>query len=154
VVHEVNAPMERWKALVAVEGGDRRAHVVQALVGRGFGVVDVEDGMDLLEVLGLDATRNGWYPDAIVADARLPRLDGIVSLAEVREFDSQVRAVVLVSAGDLAGRARALELGAAILDRATGAEDVAMRAEALLRTPSGRYKTPSGRYTTPRKPDV
>lgn len=93
------------RVAVALADAARRDALVSLLVRRGGGVIQVDDGLELLELLGRQVTQpDGWYPAVAVLDARLPRMDGLDALAEVRQFDRTLRAVVLVEADDAAAR--------------------------------------------------
>lgn len=105
------------RALLAVSEPQRRDALVSALVRKGVGVLEVLDGLELLELLGAELGRpGGWYPQIIFVDARLPHLDGIDALAEVRELDPRVRAVLLAAPDDAEARSWARRLDAEVMD--------------------------------------
>jgi CheY-like chemotaxis protein len=127
------------RVLLALEGAVRRAAVAQALVDRGAGVIEVEDGLDLLEVLGaqLGGGDQRWYPDLLIIDARLPLLDGVDALGLVRTFDRRVAAVLVVADEDEDARQEAQHLGADALERSGDPVDLAERALCVRRPPTG-----------------
>lgn len=92
-------------------------------------MIEVEDGLALLEFLGRQLNQTGgWYPDAVVLDARLPRMDGLDALEEVRQYDSRVRAVVLAASDDHDAVERARSLTPAVVfDRDAPLDDVVER---------------------------
>lgn len=116
------------RALLAVSEPRRRDALALALVREGVGVLEVPDGLELLELLGAELGRpGGWYPQTIFVDARLPHLDGLDALAEVRELDTRVRAVVLAAADDQEARTSARRLDADLVDLLAPPELIAAR---------------------------
>src|SRR5690606_17148644 len=65
----------RVRALLALDGPERRAAARLALTSGGASVVDVADGLELLEVLGsnLALAPVAWVPEVLIMDARLER---------------------------------------------------------------------------------
>lgn len=127
---QAEAPDERpLRLLVAVEDAGRRDALVAALARRGAGVVEVEDGLALLELLGRQLNQpGGWYPDVVVMDARLPRMDGLDALEEVRQCDRRLRAVVLAVGDDQDALERVRALAPAVaFDRDAPVDDVVDR---------------------------
>ena len=81
-----------------------------ALDGAGFRVLQADDGVHGLEVLGAQARS----PDVIVTDINMPRMDGFGFIEAVRA-DAARRAVpilVLTTESDLDKKARARAAGA------------------------------------------
>lgn len=97
------------RVVVAIAAPDRRDEVVGALVRTGAAVVEVEDGLALLELVGRQLAR-GPRPDAIVADACLPRLDGVDALDEVRRLAPELQTLLLTSADPTRAAAEAVEV--------------------------------------------
>lgn len=81
----------------------------RALEASGFNVVQAEDGVHGIEVLqGMD------YPDVIITDVNMPRMDGLQFIEEVRS-DQSFRAIpilVLTTESDAEKKARARRAGA------------------------------------------
>jgi CheY-like chemotaxis protein len=125
------------RVLLALEGDARREAARLALVRRGVGVIDVGDGLELLEALGAQVGHpDGWRPDAIVVDARLHTMDGMDALGEVRQFDRVVRGLVVADPCDTDARAFAADLNVAVIERDATAEELADATLALCRAPS------------------
>lgn len=85
-----------------------RAMLLSALTERGFRVVQAEDGVHGLEVLG------GCRPDVIVTDVNMPRMDGLTFIEEVRR-DREKRSIpilVLTTESDAEKKQRARAAGA------------------------------------------
>lgn len=110
----------------------------------GASVVDVAGGLEVLEPLGADLALAPavWAPDVLVTDARLPRLDGVDALAEVRAPGARRGAVlVLAPDGDIA-RARAPARRATLVERAAPPAALAPAA-VRLRPPTRRVARPA-----------
>ncbi|MCO5171077.1 MAG: response regulator [Planctomycetes bacterium] len=135
VARALGRPRRPAPALVvaALEGEARRAALVAELEARGASVIDLADGLELLEGL----RRGDATPDVLLLDARLPRLDGLDALAELAR---QGPAVVVVQEGDEEARARAAALGAVVVDRRAAPALLAVRALSLRRPPTGRAR--------------
>lgn len=114
------------RLLVAIADLERREALVSALARRGAGVIELDDGLALLEFLGRQLHgADRWYPDAVVLDARLPRMDGLDALDEVRQYDRRLRAVVLAAGDDLEASERVRSLApAALFDRDAPLDDL------------------------------
>jgi CheY-like chemotaxis protein len=122
-------PTDPFRVVVAVEDPRRCDALASALVRRGAGVIQVDDGLELLELLGRQVLQpNGWYPEVVVLDARMPRMDGIDALSEVRQFDRRLRAVVLADPEDEEARRVVPALTPAeVVEREVDAKEVARR---------------------------
>jgi CheY-like chemotaxis protein len=73
---------------------------------RGFQVLEASDGEE-----GVRLARE-HAPHVILLDLRLPRLDGLDALAQIREEDPHVAVVIVAAVPDRAQLQRALDLGA------------------------------------------
>jgi len=73
---------------------------------RGFQVLEAADGEE-----GVRLARE-HAPHLILLDLRLPKLDGLEALAQIREEDPQVAVVIVAALPDGAQLQRALDLGA------------------------------------------
>ena len=81
----------------------------RALEASGFNVVQAEDGVHGIEVL-----QGMKYPDVIITDVNMPRMDGLQFIEEVRS-DQSFRAIpilVLTTESDAEKKARARRAGA------------------------------------------
>ena len=81
----------------------------RALEASGFNVVQAEDGVHGIEVL-----QGMQYPDVIITDVNMPRMDGLQFIEEVRS-DQSFRAIpilVLSTESDAEKKARARRAGA------------------------------------------
>lgn len=97
--------MSAARVLVAEDEDDARELTVRGLVRMGFHAEGARDGLDAVGRL-----ERGW--DAVVTDIRMPRLDGLQLLGELRlRLPGAVR-VVITSFGDKASVLSALNSGA------------------------------------------
>lgn len=79
------------RVVLAEADAPMRLQLAATLAAAGYEVVDLEDGVAVLELLGEDE----WRPDVVVVDADLPRLTGLDVLHELRELEPQVPAILL-----------------------------------------------------------
>lgn len=90
--------MTGHRALVLVAEDDRELRRLMAdTLHPTCDVVECPDGRAVLDHLRSAARRRVPYPDLIISDIRMPRLDGLAALRLVREADPWVP-LILVSA--------------------------------------------------------
>lgn len=93
-----------------------RAELAAELEGRGCVVVELRDGIELLEFLGEVQERDEDYPQLLVADLDLPGLGGLDVLVELRAAGAPgPTAVLLADGADRALRDEAHRLGAVLV---------------------------------------
>lgn len=112
--------------LLAEDERELRQLVAETLVEGGYQVVQVEDGVGLLEVLGRSGTAGGAdYPDLVISDVRMPGLSGLDALSQVREVDPLVPMVIITAFADATTHAQARRLGvAAVVDKPFPMQDL------------------------------
>jgi CheY-like chemotaxis protein len=93
-------------ALVVEDSAETRTLLAEFARQRGFDVAEAADGVE-----GVEAARR-LRPDLILIDVRMPRMDGLTALAEIREEDPTVAVVVVSSDPDRGRMDQALALGA------------------------------------------
>lgn len=93
-------------ALVVDDVPDVRTLLCTLAQRRGFQVLEASDGEE-----GVRLARE-HAPHLILLDLRLPKLDGLEALAQIREEDPQVAVVIVAALPDRAQLQRALDLGA------------------------------------------
>lgn len=93
-------------ALIVDDVADVRLLLRTMALRRGFDVVEAADGRQ-----GVDLARER-HPDLILLDLRLPDLDGLDALAQIREHDPRVPVVIVAAALDRQQLGRSLDLGA------------------------------------------
>lgn len=94
------------RILVIDDADDVRILVERQLVRLGYAAEGAQDGVEGLEAIA----RN--KPDLVLCDLRMPRLDGLGVLAELREKYPQLPVVVMSGEGLLQDAVSALRLGA------------------------------------------
>lgn len=93
-------------ALIVDDAPDTRT-ILRALASqRGFEVIEAEDG-----ALALEAARS-QRPDLILLDIRMPNMNGLEALEEIREEDPNVSVVIISGESDEETLEEALSLGA------------------------------------------
>lgn len=127
--------------MVLAEGDTNlRLQLAATLAAAGNEVVDLEDGVAVLELLGDEE----WRPDVVIVDADLPRLTGLDVLHELRELSPPIPVILLTELPQ-----RALELQG----RRSGAFAVLeMPFEAELLVEAVRRATVGTSYARPPRP--
>lgn len=102
----IASPAPRPLALIVDDVPDVRLLLRTMAVRRGFDAAEATDGEQ-----GVALARER-RPDLILLDLRLPGLDGLEALAQIREQDPHVPVVIVAAAMDRGQLQRALDLGA------------------------------------------
>jgi two-component system C4-dicarboxylate transport response regulator DctD len=131
------SPRAEGRRIVLGEGDPEvRCRLAAALVTAGHDVVDVEDGVAVLELFG-DTT---WSPDAVVVDARSPQLTGLDVLAELHDAVPPVPVILLAEPPLREVRVEGRRLGAfAVLERPVDPE---LLVEVVRRATRGAFSIP------------
>jgi sodium-dependent dicarboxylate transporter 2/3/5 len=83
--------------ILLVDDEDRfRTSLARRLRTRGYDVVDVDNGEDAIKQVRLDADI-----DIAVLDLKMPGMDGIQTLQEIRAFNPAIQAIMLTGHGSL-----------------------------------------------------
>lgn len=101
--------------LVAEDDEEMRSLLVQALAGDGYVVRAVADGARLVEQVSEQPLAGGV--DLIIADIRLPVVDGLAAVEALRRARCTVPVILVTAFGDDATRRKALTLGAMLFDK-------------------------------------
>jgi PAS domain S-box-containing protein len=117
-------PASQRSALVLVASNDdvRRAEIVRGVEQNGHRVVEAVDGLNAVTA----ATR--YIPDLVIADAVLPRLDGVQVAASLRE-NPDTTDVVIILVGTIAAAADVADPGWVVVE---STKDVAPMTATLL----------------------
>ena len=83
-----------------------RWSLVEHLRGEGFEVIEAKDGVECLE--GIESRG----PDLVITDIKMPRLDGLGVLRQMREDGRDVPTIVLTAHGGVDNAIEATKLGA------------------------------------------
>jgi solute carrier family 13 (sodium-dependent dicarboxylate transporter), member 2/3/5 len=127
-----------------------RTSLAKRLRARGYDVVDVDNGEEAVRTLRRDGDI-----DIAVLDLRMPGMDGIQTLRELRSFNPAIQAVMLTGHGSLdsakeAGRLEAfrylqkpceVEELAAVLDEAKEEVGLARARHEMVHQPDGAHTT-------------
>ncbi len=97
----------RFRVLVVDDAEGIRTYLANLLEVKGFDVDTAEDGRRALALL-----EGGAAPDVIVLDVMMPGLDGLETLARIREFDAEVPVIMLSVVGKASAIVKAMKLGA------------------------------------------
>jgi DNA-binding response OmpR family regulator len=100
------------RALVAEDDADMRELVAAALRTERFDVDEVEDG----RAMCLVTIRADRY-DLVVSDVRLPMVDGLTVIENLRRREPGVRVILMTAFPDDGVRARAGRVGALLMDK-------------------------------------
>lgn len=95
-----------YRLLIIDDDAIVRESIVAYLVDSGFEMLEAENGEHGLEVFAAEA------PDLVLCDLRMPRLDGLGVLKQVRSHDPDTPFIVVSGAGVMADVVEALRLGA------------------------------------------
>lgn len=94
----------------------------------GFTVAEAGNGQEALDLL------DRWYPDVLVLDIMLPKIDGTEVLNRVRSRDQWLPVLMLTALGDESERIQGLSLGADdYLTKPFSPREMVARVQAVLR---------------------
>ena len=97
-----------FRALVVDDAEGIRSYLVNLLELKGYEVDTAEDGRRAMGLL-----EGGAAPDVVILDVMMPGLDGIGTLARIREFDPEIPVIMLSVVGKASTIVEAMRLGAA-----------------------------------------
>mgnify|MGYP005844607633 CR=1 FL=1 len=94
------------KVLAVDDQADMRWFLTHLLREQGFEVATAEDGEGALEQLKQEA------PQVVLLDLKMPRLDGMKTLEQIKGIDPEVPVIVITAYGDVPSAVQAMKLGA------------------------------------------
>lgn len=94
------------KVLAVDDQADMRWFLTHLLREQGFEVATAEDGEGALEQLKQEA------PQVVLLDLKMPRLDGMKALEQIKGIDPEVPVIVITAYGDVPSAVQAMKLGA------------------------------------------
>ena len=94
------------KVLIVDDDNDLRAVVGDMLKEEGFEVSEAKDG-----VTALGAIKKNM-PDAVLLDLKMPGLDGIEVMQEIRKIDPWIPVIIMTAHGDIPTAVEAIQKGA------------------------------------------
>lgn len=125
------------RILLAEDDADMRTLVREALEDEGYDVVEAADGNELLDRLADDWLASDGF-DLLLSDVRLPGCSGLRALEALRQRDWHTPALFMTAFGDDRTHAEAYRLGATVLDKPFGLEDLFQMVRTLV--PPARYQ--------------
>jgi two-component system response regulator AtoC len=99
---------DRRRLLVVDDAEGMRSYLANLLELRGYDVDSAEDGRRALALL-----EGGAAPDAVLLDVLMPGLDGLATLARIRELDPMLPVIMLSVVGRASTIVEAMRMGAA-----------------------------------------
>jgi DNA-binding NarL/FixJ family response regulator len=94
------------RILIADDEGDFRDIIKDILIEEQFSLAEASSGLNALEIF-----KNNHF-DAVLLDLRMPELDGIETMKELKKLDSQIPIIILTAFGDIPTAVEAVKLGA------------------------------------------
>lgn len=94
------------KILIADDEGDFRDIIKDILIEEEFSLAEASSGLNALEIF-----KNNHF-DVVLLDLRMPDLDGIETMKELKKIDSQIPIIILTGFGDIPTAVEAVKLGA------------------------------------------
>jgi DNA-binding NtrC family response regulator len=94
------------KVLIADDDSDLRGIVRDVLQEEGFLPLEASDGMSAIKVFKTDT------PDAVLVDLKMPGMDGIETMRELKKIDEGVPVIILTGYGDIRKAVEAIKGGA------------------------------------------
>ncbi len=101
------------QAVVADDDAAFRRMLARALEVADLEVIEVADGLELVDLLERAAAGEAERPSCIVADIQMPGCSGLRALASMRRLHLDIPTVLITAFGDEATHALAERLGAA-----------------------------------------
>jgi DNA-binding response OmpR family regulator len=123
---------ERKVRVLIVDDEPRYLRAIQVnLEARGYETLTAKDGQMAVDMAA------GQFPDLIILDVRMPRLNGWEACARIREF-SQVPIILLTALAETADKVKGLDAGADdYVTKPFSADELMARVRAVLRRKAG-----------------
>jgi DNA-binding NtrC family response regulator len=99
--------MQRLNILVVEDGQSQRKMLQGFLKDEGYGVSEAESGEEALKGVRED------YFDVLLLDYKMPRMDGMKVLEEVKRLNPQIDVIMMTAYGTIDTAVRAMKAGAA-----------------------------------------
>ena len=98
--------MDKFKVMIVDDEVDFLETIVKRLKTRGIDVAGVESGYKALEVL------DGSSPDVIILDVKMPGMDGIETLREIKKKKPLTEVIMLTGHASVESGIQGMQLGA------------------------------------------
>ncbi len=97
---------EPIRVLIADDEPAARSALGEMLRDEGYEVQTAADGFKALGKI------DGWTPDVLITDVKMPALGGIELMAKIRESSPETAVIVMTAFGSVEGAVEAIKLGA------------------------------------------
>lgn len=104
----VRAMKERKKVLVVDDQVGIRVLLVEVFSTEGYETYQASNGKAALQIV------REKRPDLVLLDMKIPGMDGLEILKQIREFDPSIKVIMMTAYGELAMIRKATDLGALI----------------------------------------
>lgn len=95
-----------FKVLIAEDEDITRKHIVKALRDEEYEAEDADNGVDALARIEADDF------DVLIADIKMPRMDGLELLSKVKEVSPETEVIVITGFGSISSAVDAMKKGA------------------------------------------
>lgn len=95
-----------FKVLIAEDEDITRKHIVNALIDERYEAEDADNGVDALARIEADDF------DVLIADIKMPRMDGLELLSRVKEVSPETEVIVITGFGSISSAVDAMKKGA------------------------------------------
>jgi len=102
----MNEPDQKPRILLVEDDPDGRRSVTEALLESGYDVIAAESGKQGLELFGKQTF------DAVLSDIKLPDIDGIQVLRQIRQSEPEIPVLLMTAYGTITAAVEALKAGA------------------------------------------
>jgi len=94
------------KILIVDDDRKARRIIRENLLHRGFAPVEASSGMEAIEMF------NREKPTSVILDLKMPGIDGITTLKELKKIDPDIPVIINTAHGDIPTAVEAIQLGA------------------------------------------
>jgi DNA-binding NarL/FixJ family response regulator len=94
------------KILIVDDEKDFRAIVKEILIDEEFSAAEASNGLNAIEIFKINSF------DAVLLDLRMPGMDGIETLQELKKIDPHIPIIILTAFGDIPTAVEAVKQGA------------------------------------------
>ncbi len=98
--------MEKYRVLIVDDEEDFVETIVKRLIDRGLDAIGVTSGREALELM------DGKEFDVAVLDVKMPGMDGIETLREMKKKNPSMEVIMLTGHGSVESGIQGLQLGA------------------------------------------
>jgi two-component system NtrC family response regulator len=99
--------MQKLKILVVEDGQSQRDMLRDFLAGEGHDLSDAANGKKALEMI-----KSGYF-DLVLLDYKMPGMDGMVVLKEVKDLNPEIDVIMMTAYGTIETAVKAMKAGAA-----------------------------------------